>query len=113
MKIIQVTSGYPPSLGGVENVAREISERLAGRNHEVEVFTSDIGCEKGRLKSTGILIPPKNSVMLPKEIADLLDNQKRYESIVRKYKKIDSEQSTHNLARLLVKDYLMLINTKI
>ncbi|EKD86577.1 MAG: hypothetical protein ACD_37C00229G0001, partial [uncultured bacterium] len=25
MKIIQVTPGYPPSIGGVQNVAKEIS----------------------------------------------------------------------------------------
>ena len=52
MKIAQVVSYYPPHLGGMQNVAREISERLAIKGHQVEVFTSDIGCKKGKLRST-------------------------------------------------------------
>jgi len=53
MKIVQVSSYYPPHLGGLENVAKEISERLAKKSHQVEVFTSDIGCPKEeQLKST-------------------------------------------------------------
>jgi len=52
MKIAQVVSYYPPHLGGMENVAREISERLAIKGNQVEVFTSDIGCNKGKLRST-------------------------------------------------------------
>ena len=53
MKIIQISSYYPPHLGGQENVAKEISERLAKKGHQVEVFTSDIGCSKDKqLKST-------------------------------------------------------------
>lgn len=42
MKAIQVTPLYPPHLGGMENVAKEVSERLAKKGHQVEVFTSDI-----------------------------------------------------------------------
>ena len=49
MKVVQVVSYYPPHLGGMQNIAREISERLAKKVHQVEVFTSDIGCKKGRL----------------------------------------------------------------
>jgi len=52
MRIIQIVSYYPPHIGGVQNVAREISERLAKKGHQVEVFTSDIGCKKGKLRST-------------------------------------------------------------
>ena len=53
MKIIQISSYFPPHLGGQENVAREISERLAKKGHQVEVFTSNIGCPKNKqLKST-------------------------------------------------------------
>lgn len=52
MKIIQISSYYPPHLGGQQNVAKEISERLAKKGHQVEVFTSDIGCPKDKqLKS--------------------------------------------------------------
>ncbi|MFW9930783.1 MAG: glycosyltransferase family 4 protein [Candidatus Thorarchaeota archaeon] len=46
MKIVQVTSYYPPHLGGMENVVKEISNILASRNHDVEVFTSDSGLNK-------------------------------------------------------------------
>jgi glycosyltransferase involved in cell wall biosynthesis len=52
MKVVQVLSYYPPHLGGMQNVAREISERLAIKGNQVEVFTSDIGCNKGKLRST-------------------------------------------------------------
>lgn len=53
MKIIQISSYFPPHLGGQQNVAKEISERLAKKGHQVEVFTSDIGCPKSKqLKST-------------------------------------------------------------
>lgn len=52
MKVVQVVSYYPPHLGGMQNVAREISERLAIKGNQVEVFTSDTGCKKGKLRST-------------------------------------------------------------
>jgi len=40
MKILQVCPGYYPSIGGVEEHVRNISERLA-KQHEVTVFTCD------------------------------------------------------------------------
>ena len=52
MKIVQITSFYPPHLGGMENVVKEISENSAKRGHQVTVFTSDIGCKKDKLIST-------------------------------------------------------------
>lgn len=51
MKIIQVIPHFPPFLGGMEQRVKELSERLA-KNNNVGVLTSDIGCEKGKLKST-------------------------------------------------------------
>jgi len=52
MRIIQIVSYYPPCVGGMQNVARKISERLAIKGNQVEVFTSDTGCKKGKLRST-------------------------------------------------------------
>ena len=46
MKIVQVVAYYPPHIGGMENCVKEISNRLARKGHQVEVFTSDIGCKK-------------------------------------------------------------------
>lgn len=40
MKILQVSPGYYPAIGGVEQQVRNISERMA-REHEVTVFTCD------------------------------------------------------------------------
>ena len=40
MKILQVSPGYFPAVGGVEEHVRNISERLA-REHEVTVFATD------------------------------------------------------------------------
>jgi glycosyltransferase involved in cell wall biosynthesis len=51
LKIVNVVPYYPPHLGGGDNVAKEISEGLTKRGHEVIVLTSDIGCENNKLKS--------------------------------------------------------------
>jgi glycosyltransferase involved in cell wall biosynthesis len=42
-RIVQVTGFYPPSLGGVEQLVRGLSEGLAERGFNVEVFTSKNG----------------------------------------------------------------------
>ena len=52
MKIVQIISYYPPHLGGMENAVKEMSENLAKRGHQVEVFTSNIGCKNVKLRST-------------------------------------------------------------
>lgn len=46
MKIIQVAPYYFPHIGGMENCAKAISDRLALNRHQVNVFTSDIGYKK-------------------------------------------------------------------
>ena len=40
--LVQVAASYPPRVGGLENVAQMISERLA-RRHRVEVVTTTVG----------------------------------------------------------------------
>ncbi len=55
MRIIQVVAYYPPHIGGMENCVKEISNRLAGKGHQVEVFTSDIGCKKRTGEVLGII----------------------------------------------------------
>lgn len=50
MKVVQVVAYYPPHVGGMQNCVKEISERLAKKGQQVEVFTSDIGCKKGKLR---------------------------------------------------------------
>jgi len=40
MKILEVTSGYPPMLGGVENSVYELVRRLRLSNHDVRVITA-------------------------------------------------------------------------
>lgn len=49
MKIVQVVAYYPPHLGGMQNAIKGLSENLARRGHQVQVFTSDIGCKRTRL----------------------------------------------------------------
>lgn len=51
MNLIQVVAYFPPCQGGMQNVARELSEHLSKKGHQVEIFTSNIGCKEGRLKS--------------------------------------------------------------
>ena len=43
MRILQVTPGYPPMLGGVENSVYELVNRLRSLNHEVYVVTASPG----------------------------------------------------------------------
>ena len=40
MRILHAVELYAPSVGGVQEVVRQVSERLAGRGHEVTVATS-------------------------------------------------------------------------
>jgi glycosyltransferase involved in cell wall biosynthesis len=42
-EIVQVTSYYPPHLGGMENYAAQVAERFAGKGYTVSVYTSNIG----------------------------------------------------------------------
>jgi glycosyltransferase involved in cell wall biosynthesis len=51
LHIIQATAYYPPHLGGMENCAREISEKLSQKGNIVEVFTSNIDCKNSIFKS--------------------------------------------------------------
>ncbi len=41
MKIAYVTAFYYPTIGGVEQVVKELAERYVKQGHEVHVFTSD------------------------------------------------------------------------
>lgn len=43
MRIVQVTPGYPPMLGGVENSVHELVNRLKALKHEVSVITASSG----------------------------------------------------------------------
>jgi len=42
-EIVQVTSYYPPHLGGMENVVAQIAERLVDKGYLVAVYTSNLG----------------------------------------------------------------------
>jgi glycosyltransferase involved in cell wall biosynthesis len=42
-KIIQVTSYYPPHLGGMENVVEQVAEGFVDKGYALSVYTSDIG----------------------------------------------------------------------
>jgi hypothetical protein len=52
MRIIQIVFYCLPCVRGMRNVTREISERLAIKGNQVQVYTSDIGCKKGKLRLT-------------------------------------------------------------
>jgi D-inositol-3-phosphate glycosyltransferase len=42
--IAQIVGYYPPHIGGMEIVAKEISKELADKDYQVSVFTNKIGC---------------------------------------------------------------------
>lgn len=50
MHIIQVTSYYPPHVGGVEYCVKELSERLATQGYSIDVLTSNIGVTTSTFK---------------------------------------------------------------
>src|SRR2546426_11587979 len=50
--IIQVTSYYPPHLGGMENVAAQIAEGFVEKGYAVSVYTSDIGYSRNAVISS-------------------------------------------------------------
>lgn len=45
MRILCCSENYPPSVGGVQEVSRQIAERLAARGHSVTVATSNFAHE--------------------------------------------------------------------
>jgi len=45
--IVQIAGYYPPSLGGMERVAQELSEELARRAYDVRVLTSNVNQSRG------------------------------------------------------------------
>lgn len=51
MKIIQVCPYYYPTICGVGQVVRELSERYVKQGHEVHVFCSDSGKKDGRIEN--------------------------------------------------------------
>jgi len=56
MKVLQVTSVFPPHIGGLERCAYEISKRLAERGHQVIVYTTNSPHSKTHEFKDGILI---------------------------------------------------------
>ena len=50
MKIAYVTAFYYPTIGGVEQVVKELAERYVKQGHEVHIFTSDWD-KKSRIKT--------------------------------------------------------------
>jgi len=54
--IIQVSSYYPPHLGGQENAVHGLVRQLARAGHAVQVFTSARGSIKGRTSEDGAIV---------------------------------------------------------
>lgn len=52
MRIIHIIPHFYPYIGGMELRVKDLTKKLTGKGHEIEIFTSDMGCEEGRLKST-------------------------------------------------------------
>jgi rhamnosyl/mannosyltransferase len=50
--IAQVTSYYPPHLGGMENCVAQITERLVDKGYSVSVYTSDIGYSHSAVRNS-------------------------------------------------------------
>lgn len=48
IEVLMVSQGYYPQLGGVENVVKEISERIAKKGYKCTVLTSSPGSDKNK-----------------------------------------------------------------
>lgn len=56
MKILHTVESYPPSVGGMQEVVRQLSERLSGFGHEVTVATRrDARRQKWRIKGVNVV----------------------------------------------------------
>ena len=73
------------------------------------MIASNIGGLKETLKDIGVLVSPKNSREIEKEIKKLFEDKKYYNSIVQGYKKIEEEQNTAKINKLIVKEFRELI----
>lgn len=54
--IVQVTSYYPPHLGGMENVVEHIAEGFVGKGYSALVYTSNIGYSRNAGKKTKLQV---------------------------------------------------------
>ena len=83
MKILQVSSLFPPHVGGIEHHVEALSNKLVKNGHEVTVYTSNVpkskkhevinGVEIYRLKS---LFSPLNNQFIPGLFFKLIDKNR-------------------------------------
>lgn len=62
MRIIQVSSYYPPHLGGQENAAHDLSTQLAAAGHEVHVLASSRGDMPGKAIEQGVQVQRMSNI---------------------------------------------------
>jgi glycosyltransferase involved in cell wall biosynthesis len=60
--IVQVTSYYPPHLGGMENVAALVAEGFIDKKYDVFVYTSNIGYKRGIVSNSKLPVFYLNSI---------------------------------------------------
>jgi glycosyltransferase involved in cell wall biosynthesis len=65
MKIVEISSAYPPSRGGVEKAVSELSNRLAERGHEVTVVTSSRG---GKSRASDTFMGKVRVIRMPERL---------------------------------------------
>lgn len=56
MRVLLCCENYPPSVGGVQEVMRQVAERLAQRGHEVTVFTSAHAARARSARVAGVAV---------------------------------------------------------
>jgi L-malate glycosyltransferase len=56
VRILQTANTYAPSLDGIAEVVRNISERMAKRGHEVHVATAAVDCENSCAELSGVQV---------------------------------------------------------
>ena len=88
MKILQVSSLFPPHVGGIEHHVEALSNKLVENGHEVAVYTSNVpkskrhevinGVEIYRFKS---LFSPLNNQFIPLLFFKLISNKNRFDII--------------------------------
>jgi glycosyltransferase involved in cell wall biosynthesis len=72
------------------------------------IIASKVGGLMETLNKSGVLVPPRDSLAISKEIIQLLQNKQKYNQIKKDYIKINKEQSTKKLAEITLKDYTII-----
>lgn len=69
------------------------------------VIASNVGGLEEMLKNFGILVPPRNPERIASEIMKLLQDDSYYDSVIKRYEKIQEEHDVVRIVNMVIEDY--------